>query len=44
MAFVDWLCIIFIVLKLTHVIDWHWAIVLSPELIRIAIYIWIFRR
>lgn len=29
-GFADVLCLIFITLKLTHVIDWSWWIVLSP--------------
>ena len=29
-GFVDVLCLIFITLKLTHVINWSWWIVLSP--------------
>ena len=29
-GFVDALCLVFIVLKLTHVIDWSWWIILAP--------------
>ena len=29
-GFLGLLCIVFIVLKLTDVIDWHWALVLLP--------------
>lgn len=30
LTFLDALCIVFIVLKLTHVINWSWWIVLAP--------------
>ena len=29
-GFADVLCLIFITLKLTHVIDWSWWIILAP--------------
>jgi hypothetical protein len=38
-GFCGLLCIVFIVLKLTHYIDWSWWWVLSPVLIPIAIVI-----
>lgn len=45
MGFTSTLAIVFIVLKLCHVIEWSWLWVLSPIwisiLIFIAIYIWI---
>lgn len=45
MGFAGMLAIVFIVLKLCHVIEWSWLWVLSPIwieiLIFIAIYIWI---
>ena len=37
MTFVDCLLLIFIVLKLTHVIDWPWIWVLSPLWISLLI-------
>lgn len=30
LTFLDVLCIVFIVLKLTHVINWSWWVVLAP--------------
>jgi hypothetical protein len=30
LTFLDVLCLVFIVLKLTHVINWSWWIVLAP--------------
>lgn len=30
LTFLDALCIVFIVLKLTHVISWSWWVVLAP--------------
>ena len=30
LTFFDALCLVFIVLKLTHVIDWSWWIILAP--------------
>ena len=45
MGFTSTLAIVFIVLKLCHVIEWSWLWVLSPiwisTLIFITIYIWI---
>ena len=38
-GFLGLLCIVFIVLKLTHVIDWSWWWVLAPVLIPVAIII-----
>ena len=29
-TFMDCLCLVFIILKLTHVINWSWWIVLAP--------------
>ena len=29
-TFMDCLCLIFIILKLTHVINWSWWVVLAP--------------
>ena len=31
MQFGDWLCLLFIGLKLTHQIDWSWWWILAPE-------------
>jgi hypothetical protein len=39
MGFTELLTLIFIVLKLTHEINWSWWAVLSPELIVMAIYV-----
>jgi hypothetical protein len=40
LVIVSWvLAIVFMVLKLCKVIDWHWAWVLSPLWIRLAILI-----
>lgn len=36
MGFAEVLTILFVTLKLTHVIDWSWWWVLSPELITIG--------
>lgn len=39
MGFAEILTLIFIVLKLTNVIDWSWWLVLLPEIIALSIYI-----
>lgn len=39
MGFAEILTLIFIVLKLTDVIDWSWWLVLLPEIIAISLYI-----
>ncbi|MRF37147.1 hypothetical protein GIJ44_20890 [Staphylococcus sp. KY49P] len=39
MGFAEILTLIFIVLKLTDVIDWSWWLVLLPEIIALSIYI-----
>lgn len=36
---VDLLTIVFIVLKLTHIIDWSWLAVLSPMLVGLLLVI-----
>lgn len=41
-GFVDVLCLIFITLKLTHVIDWSWWVVLAPIWMQIVILIILF--
>ena len=38
-GFADALCLIFITLKLTHVVDWSWWIVLSPIWVTLLIVI-----
>jgi hypothetical protein len=38
MGFTEVLTLIFIVLKLTHYIDWSWWAVFAPELVVLAIY------
>lgn len=38
-GFLGVLSIVFIVLKLTHVINWSWWLVLSPSLLSVAIVI-----
>ena len=39
MSFADVLLLVFIVLKLTHVIDWSWVWVLSPLWIGIILVV-----
>lgn len=39
MGFLDMLTIVFIVLKLTGVIDWSWLLVTSPEMVSIILTI-----
>ena len=39
LGFVDLLQIVFIVLKLCGVIDWHWALVLLPIIIEVGLLI-----
>lgn len=41
-GFVEALCLVFITLKLTHVIDWSWWIVLAPIWMQIIILIILF--
>lgn len=42
MGLLEVLTIIFVVLKLTGVINWNWFLVLLPELIAIGLYVvWI---
>ena len=38
-SFIGLLQIVFIVLKLTNIIDWNWVIVLIPLIIDIALYV-----
>lgn len=38
-GFLGLLTIVFIVLKLTHVINWSWWLVLSPSLLSVAIVV-----
>lgn len=42
MSFTGILTIIFVVLRLLHVIEWHWLLVLSPLLISLAIQVFLF--
>lgn len=39
MGFTEILTLVFIVLKLTKVIDWPWLLVLLPELLGLAVYV-----
>ena len=39
MGFTEILTLVFIVLKLTKVIDWSWLLVLLPELLDLAVYV-----
>ena len=39
MGFAEALTIVFVVLKLVGVIDWHWVLVLLPEIIAVGGYI-----
>ncbi len=39
MGFAEILTLVFIILRLTNVIDWSWWLVLLPELIALSIYI-----
>lgn len=41
MGVTEVLTIVFVVLKLTHVIEWSWFLVLLPEIIGLIIYIFI---
>ena len=36
-TYLEWLSLLFIYLKLTHQIDWHWIIVLSPLLLPLVV-------
>lgn len=38
-SFIGLLQIVFIILKLTNIIDWDWVIVLIPLIIDIALYV-----
>lgn len=42
MSFTRVLTIIFVVLRLLHVIEWHWLLVLSPFLISMTVQILFF--
>lgn len=42
MGFLETLTIVFIVLKLTAVIDWSWLYVFSPIFVAVGIYFLIF--
>lgn len=42
MGFLELLTVVFIVLKLTGVIDWAWWLVLLPVIIAVVLYIAIF--
>lgn len=42
MGLIETLTILFVALKLCHVIDWTWSQVLLPELIMLGIYAIIF--
>jgi len=39
MGFLEMLTLVFIVFKLTSIITWNWALVLSPALLALAYYI-----
>ena len=39
MGITEILTIVFIVLKLLKVINWHWLLVLSPELLAVVVYV-----
>ena len=39
MGFLEALQIVFIVLKLCHVIDWHWALVFIPAYVSFVLYV-----
>lgn len=39
MGFLEVLQIVFIVLKLCNVIDWHWALVFIPAYISFVLYV-----
>lgn len=38
MGITEILTIVFVVLKLLKVINWHWLLVLSPELLAVVVY------
>jgi hypothetical protein len=42
MGFLEVLTTVFIVLKLTGVIDWSWFLVLLPEIIAVGLYVFWF--
>lgn len=39
MGITEILTIVFVVLKLLKVINWHWLLVLSPELLTVVVYV-----
>ncbi len=39
MGITEILTIVFVVLKLLKVINWHWLLVLSPELLALVVYV-----
>lgn len=39
MGITEILTIVFVVLKLLKVINWHWLLVLSPELLMVVVYV-----
>lgn len=39
MGITEVLTIVFVVLKLLKVINWHWLLVLSPELLAVVVYV-----
>lgn len=39
MGITEILTIVFVVLKLLKVINWHWLLVLSPELLAVVVYV-----
>lgn len=39
MGITEILTIVFVVLKLLKVINWHWLLVLSPELLAVIVYV-----
>lgn len=41
MGITEILTIVFVVLKLLKVINWHWLLVLSPELLAVVVYMMI---
>jgi L-asparagine transporter-like permease len=41
MGITEILTIVFVVLKLLKVINWHWLLVLSPELLAVVVYVMI---
>lgn len=39
MGITEILTIVFVVLKLLKVINWHWLLVLSPEFLAVVVYV-----